>query len=312
MTSPVSLVFFPVTGYYNAVADPSISGVIDSPVIQPISALVTFTPRLPQGQLLYISDYLVTPEFNAEQTVNLIGNPTGGTWTLQYGADITDPPLAWDIAPADLQTALEALGSIGSGNVTVVADPSPQAYDLEFTGTLGNQAMAAVVGDASLLTNAEGEGFCEVTTTVTAMGSDQVTGDAAIALPALTARIWNGVLSTIDRVDTPGFQLLSNSSFLNLDANNGQDSSDGLGDLIYDVSFTLVSFNNAEQVLAPFAFQASTDTTPVCLTDPNLEVLPWQPPIQAQWTPATPSPAPLSLVSGGNWRTRVGSNRRAG
>lgn len=306
--TPVSLIFFPVSGFYNAVADPSISGVINSPVIQPISALVTFTPRLNIGQLIYIENYLVTAPYSTLQVVNIIGNPISGTFTLQFGADIT-PALAWDIAPSDLQTALQALGTIGAGNVTVVAGVAPDSYNLQFGGALSFQSIPAVVGDADLLSNTQGQGFCEITVDVTAIGSPEVIENAAVALPPLTARIWNGVLSTIDRVDTPGFQLVTNSDFLNLDANGGQASSDGEGGLIYDVTFSLVTFNEANQVLAPFAFYAPTDGSPICITDPNLEVLPYQLPSKEQWTPATPSPAPLSLVGGGDWRTRARHRR---
>src|SRR6185312_8181470 len=152
-----SLVFFEVTGHYDAVADPSISGVLNTPVVQPVSALVTFTPRLPKGQLLYVNDYLVTEAYNAEQTVNLLGEPVSGTWTLQYETDIT-PPLPFDATPAAVQAALRALPSIGGANVTVVADIEPQAYDVQFTGALGHQQLPVLVGDADLLVNDEGAG----------------------------------------------------------------------------------------------------------------------------------------------------------
>lgn len=268
-----SLTFFDVSGNYNAVADPSISGVLNSPVVQPVSALCTFTPRLPKGQLFYIKDYLITNAYNALQVVNLLGVPTGGTWTLTYGVDTTTA-LAWDATPSQVQTALEALDSIGSGNVAVVADVEPEAYDVEFTGTLGLQAIQPLVGDADLLTNDEGAGFCEITVAATALGSAQVSADTAVALPPLTARIWNGVLSTIDRSDTPGFQLVANSEVLGLD-----------DDLIYDVTFDKVTFNGATQYLAPFAFVAPIGATAMCITDPGLNFIPYDTPSQKIWTP---------------------------
>lgn len=303
-----SLTFFDVTGHYSAVADPSISGVLNSPVVQPVSGLCTFTPRVPKGQLFYVSDYLITEAYNALQQVNLLGVPTGGTWTLSYGGYIT-PPLAWDITPEEVQAALEALASIGAGNVTVVADVEPQAFDVEFTGTLGLQEMQPLVGDADLLTNDEGAGFCEITVTMTALGSPQITADTAISLPPLTARIWNGVLSTIDRVDTPGFQLTANSAVLNLD-----------DDLIYDVTFSSVTFNGASQYLAPFAFVAPVGDTAMCITDPGMNFLPYDTPNQTIWTPPgqssevfgnvntkyhgrAPHGAPAAMRARRNWRT---------
>lgn len=299
-----SLTFFPVSGHYNAVADPSISGVLNSPVVQPVSALVTFTPRLPKGQMFYLKDYLITNAYNAEQTVNLLGIPTGGTWTLSYQGDITSPPLAWNATPTQVQTALQALPSIGAGNVLVVADVEPQAYDVQFTGTLGLQQIPVLVGDADLLTNSEGAGFCEITVAPTALGSPQVSADTAIALPPLTARIWNGVLSTIDRSDTPGFQLTANSPLLNLD-----------DDLIYDVAFDKVSFNGDSQYLAPFAFVAPVGNTAMCMTDPGLKRLPYSTPDLTIWTPPGQQSevfgnvnmrAPAAARAQANWRTRAG------
>lgn len=289
------LTFFEVTGHYDAIADPRISGVTNSPIVQPINALITFTPRLDRGRLLYVSNYLVQQAYNAEQTINLIGNPTGGTWTAQFGPDITTA-LAWDIAPSGLESALEALPSIGAGNVNVLAGVAPLSYEVEFTGDLGLTELSPIVGDASLLSSARGLGFCEITVTRTALGGPQIIANSAIALPALTARIWNGVLSTIDYSDTPGFQLAANIPQLNVG-----------GDLIYDVTFSKVTFNGATQSLAPFAFVAPTDSTPVCLSDPALERLPYQSPSTTTWVPATPSgPVQLSLVGGGNWRQRAG------
>ena len=292
----VSVTFFDVTGFFQAVADPSVSGVLNQPIVQPINALVTFTPRLARGQTFYIEDYLVSPAYNAVQTVTLIGSsglaPTGGTWTLSYSGHTTDPPLAWDIAPADLQTALAALPAIGSGNVHVVAGPAGLSYNVEFTGTLGDQVMAPMIGNGDLLTNPEGAGFCEVTVAVATVGSAEIIADTAIAIPPLTAAIYNGVLSAIDYADTPGFQLPANVAALNL------------AQLIYDVTFTNVTFNDATQFLAPFAFAAPSDTTPVCLTDPDLTRLPYQPPSTSTWVPSAPlgSPTPLMLVSGGRSR----------
>jgi hypothetical protein len=244
-------------------------------------------PRIQQGQLFYVTDYLITNAYNAEQTVNVLGAPISGTWTLAFGGQITNPPLAWDATPSQVQTALEALSTIGAGNVIVTADVEPFAFDVEFTGTLGDQQIPVLIGNADLLVNDEGEGFCEITVAPTALGSPQVTADTAIAIPTLQARIWDGVLSTIDRVDTAGFQLLSNTAILNIG-----------GPLHYDISFTQVTYNGVGQTIAPFGITASADDTAQCLTDPNADLIayvpPSQPPYTQTWSP--PGTTPLNVV----------------
>lgn len=295
-----SLTFFEVTGNFFGVADPSISGVINAPQIQPVSALATFTPRFPKGRLFYMNDYLVTLAYNNEQTVNLLGDPTGGTWTLAWGGETIDPPLAWDATPLQVQTALRALTAIGT-NVTVVADIEPLSYDVQFTGALGDQEIQPLLADASQLTNVQGAGHCLISVTITAMGSPTIIADTAIALPPITGRIFDGLLCTIDRTDTPGLELAANSEPLNVG-----------GDLIYDVAFSKVTFDRGEQYLAPFAFAAPLDGTGVCITDPALERLPYQLPIETVWQPegtgAGAQPMGMHLVGGRrSWRTRAAS-----
>lgn len=64
------------------------------------------------------------------------GYPSGGTAVWTFNGDSTSA-LAWNISPAALQTALQALGSIGSGNATV-AGVAGKYYTVTFTGTLGS------------------------------------------------------------------------------------------------------------------------------------------------------------------------------
>lgn len=56
---------------------------------------------------------------------------TGGTFKLGYGGLFT-PVLAWNAAPSAVQTALEALTGIGTGNVAVT--PITNGYQFEFIG----------------------------------------------------------------------------------------------------------------------------------------------------------------------------------
>jgi hypothetical protein len=299
---PYSIPFFPVSGSFYAVADPSVSGTINDPVLQPVNALVTFTPRLPIGYQAFVADYLITAAYNAEQTITLIGNPVQGTFTVQSplsASDIT-PAQPYNVTPAALQSALAALPSIGTGNVLVVQGINPQSYDVEFTGALGNTAMLPMVLQWTDLIDANGYD-ATMTVATTATGSPRVTAPTSISIPARQARIMAGVLSTIDYVDTAGCQLVSNSPILAIPA--------PYYPLIYDVAFTAATFNDASQVLGNFAFVAPTDATPVCITDPNLEKLAYQKPITYMWDPATeeayetPNAAVVASMSG--WRARA-------
>ena len=110
LVGPYSLQFFEVTGHFYAVADPSISGTINAPVIQPVNALCSFTPRLPAGYQAFVSDYLITAAYNAQQIISMIGNPIMGTWQLNFEGQLTSV-MPFDISPAALQNAMFA----GSG-----------------------------------------------------------------------------------------------------------------------------------------------------------------------------------------------------
>lgn len=63
-------------------------------------------------------------------------NPNVGAWSLNFGVDTT-APLAFNITLSQLKSALEALPSIGVGNVDVIAGVSGEDYRVVFQGTLG-------------------------------------------------------------------------------------------------------------------------------------------------------------------------------
>ncbi|WP_280244249.1 hypothetical protein [Nocardia abscessus] len=71
---------------------------------------------------------------NEEQLVTITGSPTGGTWTLTFqGATTT--ALAHNAAAAAVQSALQALSTIGTGNCTVTG-AAGGPYTVEFVGDL--------------------------------------------------------------------------------------------------------------------------------------------------------------------------------
>lgn len=108
-------------------------------------------------------------------------------------------------------------------------------------------------------------------------------GSTAVALAPITGQIMSTTvgsgqvwqLCAINSVNTPGLQLLANSSVIStyLTAQNIQ-----AGQLIYDVSFSQVTDDYLSQLVSNFAFAAPTTNTTTCITDPGLSMLPYQAP----------------------------------
>lgn len=282
MTTPQELTLFEVTGSWLSVSAPAAAGNNSDPTIEQVSGLVTFTPRLPRGVTFLVTDYLVTNAYNTLQQVWLISNPSTGTFRLSLDGFRT-VALPYNASPAVVEAALEALPSIGEGNVDVSNGDQPDSFDVEFIGALANSNVAAMVATSSLYN--DNDQNCPVEVTVVNQGTPQVVADTAVALPAITARIWHGRLCSIDSVDSPGVKLAANSAVLNFDE-----------PLIYDVTFEKVRFNGEDQTIAPFAFVAPVSDVSMCITDPELQRLPYSAPIAATWTPGNVTR---------NWRLRA-------
>jgi hypothetical protein len=106
-------------------------------------------------------------------------------------------------------------------------------------------------------------GFVAYVENLDLQSSPEMSGPTAVAIPSIEASIVDGVLVSNVVGDTPGIQLLSNSANLQL-------ASQGVASLYYDVQYSNVMFAGVDQLLMNWAFIASTDSTAVCLTDPNL------------------------------------------
>lgn len=87
---------------------------------------------------------------NETQTVRLTGSPSGGTFTLTFGANTT-AGLAYNAAAATIQTALQGLASIGSGNATV-SGSSGGPWTVTFAGSLAASDQNQLVADGTALT----------------------------------------------------------------------------------------------------------------------------------------------------------------
>lgn len=70
---------------------------------------------------------------NEQQTVTWSGAPVAGSFRLSFSGAQT-AWLAFNATAATVQTALESLGTIGTGNVTVL--DAPPGYQVEFVGSL--------------------------------------------------------------------------------------------------------------------------------------------------------------------------------
>lgn len=284
--SATGLTFFPVTGDFQAVDDVSISSNSSAPSVDVVSGLVTFTPRLPQGFQALISNFQVSQDTNNRQTITLVGNIDGGTYTLAFQSVWLSNPLAPGATAEDVQIALEGLSTIGTGNVEVSGDAGGP-YTVEFIGLLGNQMLSQLNVDDTLLDSSTSNSVA-VRIVMLQPGSISRVASTAVSLPVRTGRIWtSGRLCSVNVFDTPNVDLVANTPAL------------GLGfDLIYDVTYSAVMYNGDSQSIAPFAFVAPTDTTPVCITDPTIDRLPYVQPLTDVWNPGwTPSDYSEGVVS---------------
>jgi len=96
-----------------------------------------------------IVDWLNTG-INEQQTVDITG-ATSGHFHLTYGGQTTGD-IAFDATAAEVQSALAALSSIGTGNVTCTGGDLPgSAVVVEFTGDLGGSDLDLMTIDSSAL-----------------------------------------------------------------------------------------------------------------------------------------------------------------
>jgi len=87
-----------------------------------------------------------TPAVSEIQTVTLATAPNnvpdGGTFTLTYGGETT-APIAWDATANDIETALEALSTVNTGDITVSA-PISDGVTFTFADTLGDVGLITI------------------------------------------------------------------------------------------------------------------------------------------------------------------------
>jgi hypothetical protein len=92
------------------------------------------------------------PGLNEKQNISLPGPPTGGTFTLTWQGDTTDP-IDFDETAANIQTELVAnIGAIAAGDIAVTAGGTAQDWNIEFLVTYRNTDVDLFEGDGSSLT----------------------------------------------------------------------------------------------------------------------------------------------------------------
>lgn len=93
----------------------------------------------------------------------LAGLPSGGTFTVKYITSLgtsTSAAIARNASAATIQTALEAMTAIGSGNVTVTGGPINGAnIACEFIAGLANENIALPIFDWTSVTGGSGVGM---------------------------------------------------------------------------------------------------------------------------------------------------------
>ena len=90
------------------------------------------------------------------QQVQLTGNPTGGTFTLTFGGQTTSA-IAYNASASTVQSALQALSTIGSGNALAANPTGETTAQIRLALTLvrkSNPSKCRAVRPATMLTNA--------------------------------------------------------------------------------------------------------------------------------------------------------------
>jgi hypothetical protein len=115
------------------------------------------------------------------QQIATTGTVTAGTFTVTFGAS-TSAAIAWNATAAIVQAALEAMASIGTGNVACGGGPLPATpVTLTFKGAKGRTNVAQVTTTDTLT-----GGSTSVSTTTAG-----VAPDATIALLANSPLQWS-------------------------------------------------------------------------------------------------------------------------
>lgn len=132
-------------------------------------------------------------------TVTVNGSPTGGTFTLTFN-DATTAAIDHAATGSAVQSALQALATIGTGNATV-SGSAGGPWVVAFAGALAHKDVGPLTADASGLTGG-------VTPTVT-VAQTQIGGMTELPhIPILPGEVDVYLSDTVAGLDSSGSQLL--------------------------------------------------------------------------------------------------------
>lgn len=95
--------------------------------------------------------YLLTALVNAKQSITLTGSPSGGTFKLAWEGSGWSTDIAYNAAAGTVESALEGLSTIGSGNIDVTGSAGGP-WVAEFIGALAGMPAPLLTKDNSGLT----------------------------------------------------------------------------------------------------------------------------------------------------------------
>lgn len=246
-----------ITGDYRTATEPTPSSSSNVFAVEVVSGLVDLIPRVPLGTQIYIPSYQVEGN-NEVQRVGFLGDPSSGTYTLAFNGSAASTAIPWNASITALRNALEALSTIGVGNVSVTGDPIGD-YFVEFQGTLANLNVPLLVANSTSLVG----GTCQPVIETT--GQPIANRDTSFVLdPVFEARVWEGRLSTINVADTLNITIPAASTEVLASL-----AQQGINELRYDVRHRKVTYAQAERSLRDFSFAAISAGT-INLTSPSL------------------------------------------
>jgi hypothetical protein len=116
---------FGVGSPYSPTSQHQVSGYLETPPATLVTAEAQ-TPLVQQAEFFGLYNQFIT----------VSGAPTSGTMVLQYGVNFTSA-LPLSSTAQQVQTALQGLSSVGTGNITVAGNPG--AWTVTLTGAFANK-----------------------------------------------------------------------------------------------------------------------------------------------------------------------------